>query len=344
MDAGACLTDKQWILYAEGKLDAATLLLLNQHVEQCVICADIKSGIDVMQEKHTLAKQLEKIQTKVERKVMVHKTTVLPLWTKVAASVLIVAVVGVLVSRYRQTNQQVALEKPVQRLDKDSANESSISPPEHEEKIALATPPTTTIIGARQKAKDKNPVIQAPDTRGAQSQAQSFPPSVQVAETVLETDKAEVNSVDNNRSKKKEAEDLSQTLSSDDASYRNETPKSLTDSYKKEARVSFKGNSTAPAVVENKGLKVGDNQVVDTLWAQQVRNLLSGGQLDSARVLLNKHVSSPNVVVREYAFLLEGIYYINAKKWELAKASLQSCIGLNGIHEAEARRLKRELP
>lgn len=96
MDATKCLTNPQWELYSRQKLGVKELELLLSHVNSCEICADIKEGIDSMQDSAALVQTVSKINTRIDSKVGLKQTKSIPIYFWLSAAAVLVIGIGIL--------------------------------------------------------------------------------------------------------------------------------------------------------------------------------------------------------------------------------------------------------
>jgi hypothetical protein len=139
MDTTTCITNTVWEQYANQQLSAAQQLALQQHVDGCDLCTDIKSGIDFMQNPAMLTTHVAKINTTVDASLGAKLVKLNPWYIAVAATLL--AVLG-LTLLYKQDvpNAQIAQENKAQHLGViiDSVKPAEIKLPTPKS-LALAT-------------------------------------------------------------------------------------------------------------------------------------------------------------------------------------------------------------
>lgn len=93
MDTTQCINNPDWIAYAEGTLNAAALLYLQEHVRSCAICADMKEGIDAMPRPALLQQRISRIHSRVDDR-STPKRRALTGWYWMAAAVLLAGIAG----------------------------------------------------------------------------------------------------------------------------------------------------------------------------------------------------------------------------------------------------------
>lgn len=340
MDAATCITDVQWTHYAEGRLGSEELKALHLHVQQCVICADIKDGIDVMVHKASLGAHVQKINEVVTRSAQ-HRMVALPLWTKVAAVMLVATLVGILVMQYRQISTGVAIKQTSPVLGVDSGGVKLTVPEGENNHIALAAPSTPPQKKRRGNAATRKLGVHESKPAALKNDSRNDLDVVDKPALNVATDDAPqpTQMQKNFKSNEKEEEEKEQYKKAD-AAVAEQVISEVTTSTK---RLKEKVAQTR-AVSTNTVEQYRTDVVADTMWAQPVRGLLAQNLNDSANRLLSVHLTSVNSIEQEYALLLQGIYYQNTKQWALARMSFQQCIKMNGVHREEAKKLKRQLP
>lgn len=82
-----CIENAQWLSYSEGKLSASELEAMERHVLKCEVCADIKAGIDLLENKKNLGKINKDLHDKIDSFLQKENSgkTWIPLYWKAAA-------------------------------------------------------------------------------------------------------------------------------------------------------------------------------------------------------------------------------------------------------------------
>lgn len=91
MDTTHCITDAQWLRFADGSLSREERQAMLDHIGQCELCADIADGILAMPDAKALHSRVDAINTRVDALTQ-NKTKKLPVfWYWSAAAVLLLA-------------------------------------------------------------------------------------------------------------------------------------------------------------------------------------------------------------------------------------------------------------
>lgn len=96
MDATKCLSNTQWELYSQQKLSLQELYLLRSHAAACEICADIKEGIDHMNNASNLVQTVSRINDRIDDKLGFKRTAVIPMYFWLSAAAVLVIGIGIL--------------------------------------------------------------------------------------------------------------------------------------------------------------------------------------------------------------------------------------------------------
>lgn len=96
MDAAKCLTNMEWEQYSQQKLSNLGIILLNKHIQSCEICADIKEGIDSLNDTSTLVQTVESIQARVDAKIANSKARFIPNYFWLGAAAILILSIGVI--------------------------------------------------------------------------------------------------------------------------------------------------------------------------------------------------------------------------------------------------------
>ena len=92
MDTLACLNNTIWEAYANKTISQADFIYMNNHVKTCEICADVKEGIDAIDDSRLLVNRVDKVNRRVDE-IIKQKNKTRPLiyyWS--AAAILFISV------------------------------------------------------------------------------------------------------------------------------------------------------------------------------------------------------------------------------------------------------------
>jgi len=146
MDTTQCITDGQWERYAENALSGAEMLSVQQHVESCEICADIKEGIDSMANPAGLREKVELINAEVDEYLKPKKQRGI-IWIYWSAAAVFLTGIGLSWWMAGRQNDAVAIHQTVAATGKkdtgfiifpDITEETPGAQPQKEEAVAQA--------------------------------------------------------------------------------------------------------------------------------------------------------------------------------------------------------------
>jgi hypothetical protein len=148
MDTTKCISDNHWERYSRNLLGADEQHLLLQHVASCEICADVKEGIDLMNNPSNLSQINNQLQQQIHDRVRSEpkKSTPFFYWLA-AAAVLLVATFGML-ELSKKSDQQQAKINPLVQPD-------TLTKFEENKTIVLADKPKPKTKSRKQKAVRK---------------------------------------------------------------------------------------------------------------------------------------------------------------------------------------------
>ncbi|MCG9879748.1 MAG: hypothetical protein MH472_04040 [Bacteroidia bacterium] len=175
MDATKCLTDAQWEQYSQQCLSIQEMSLLQSHVGSCEICADIKEGIDTMHDASKLVNRLDSIHEKVDTRVGLKKSKMIPLYFWLSAAAVLVVGIGILFFPMPKEESLAIINHPspqTQSLPPSDAN------PEISQEQVLVQPAK---VKPKEKTNLKRNVTPTVDNLTEENEVGS------VAETIMET-------------------------------------------------------------------------------------------------------------------------------------------------------------
>lgn len=92
MDTSKCITDNTWLAFSKGQLSASQLEQLNAHAANCLICADIKEGIEAMKTPANLELHVQSVQQKLVKKQQRKRAKIISIFSAIAVAAVLLAV------------------------------------------------------------------------------------------------------------------------------------------------------------------------------------------------------------------------------------------------------------
>ena len=330
MDTTTCITNTVWERYANQQLSAAQKLALQQHVDGCELCADIKSGIDLMQNPATLTTHVAKINTAVDVSVGA-KVVKLNYWYMAVAATLL-AVLG-LTLLYKQDvpNAQIAQEnkaqQPVAIIDSVKPTDSKLP---NQKSLALAT---SKKVNKRSAAASSTQPILPPQ-----------PVTVMASdEHQIETDKSKVEVA-------KSEEKLAVVTDASEKEAVVAIPARQVQEAKSKALSSKKPSSPYPSAynaVTNNNLNNASNQVLeastDTTWLNVANQLYARNLADSCLMIIEPKLLNSANAGYEQGLWLAAQCHLSKKDIPTAKLYLNRIVQLKGVLKIKAQTLLNQL-
>ena len=110
MFGNECIKNNVWIDYSKQMLGKTELNRLFIHPQKCVICAEIKEGIDLMQNPIQLEQITQNINSKINEKKSIF-SIIKPLYKYASAAAVFVVVVGLAWYFGKKTKPEIVLNK-----------------------------------------------------------------------------------------------------------------------------------------------------------------------------------------------------------------------------------------
>lgn len=330
MGKSVCITNTQWELYAKGKLPLAELTMLQTHVQTCEVCADIKDGLDLMENKALLNQHIERIHQEVETKVKTQpKTIALRTWFSVAAAAILLVAVGVAVYNQKNTltTSPPIAKIEVPRLNSDSTQVTKQQELENNKQLATAVKPKLKSELTNSNTQQLTQPEQIPLAASDAAVAEDLAPVV-VEDKTKEQPLPEVAAV--KQLSDAETEEI-QTVTT-------------------KAKRNIQSKSTQPSARYPSNYNAASNtmlntlELVDTGWVDLVKSYYNKQQWDSCVLVSQSYLSHPNSTTKEYAYYYTALAQLKLGNTFLAKQYLKQCINLDGALRNEAQTQLDKLP
>jgi hypothetical protein len=330
MDTTTCITNTVWEQYANQQLSAAQQLALQQHVDGCDLCTDIKSGIDFMQNPAMLTTHVAKINTTVDASLGAKLVKLNPWYIAVAATLL--AVLG-LTLLYKQDvpNAQIAQENKAQHL---GVIIDSVKPAE----IKLPTPKSLALATTK---KANKPSVAVSSTQPI------LPPEVI---TIIASDEHQIESDKNLVEVAKSEEKVTLAIDASEKEAVVAMPTRQVQEAKSKSLSSKKPSAPYPSAyhaVTNNNLNNASNQVLevstDTSWLNVANQLYARNLADSCLMIIEpKLLNSANAGYEQGLWLAAQCHLIK-KDIPTAKLYLTKVVQLNGVLKIKAQTTLNQL-
>lgn len=378
MDQQSCITDKLWLGYSNKTLSQPEIDMIHHHAETCVVCADIKEGIDAMSQSEMLENTIATINKKVDD-YLEPKRKLGILWYWSAAAILIFGI-GLSWFWVNTTQPVVTINIDSISMAKQTEEKSEIknkpnidsSEPDHKE-IPLAineTQPVKRVPVFENKDRQDDAKMQVEEDMGNGSMddldkitetkklpdtthyvitppIDTVPRGVALAFENLATS----GSYSNTAPPSMESYSLDNVIVKKTENYTFTEAEESKSATRKKVNTSSRKTMSLPAPMSNSNTNGAANNYAiskylnlnDSANFALAKTNFNQNNFTKCLELLKNITSNPASLYYEEGLLLKAKALIKQKKNKEAKVVLRTTIALNGIRKSEAEEILKEL-